>query len=57
MVGHPATAEWALSISPLHHIPNVIALAPDWTGLALVGTAVVAFTAIAFVGFCRRDIA
>lgn len=49
--------EWALSISPLHRVPNVTAPAPDWTGLAVVGAAFVVFTAIAFAGFRRRDIA
>jgi ABC-2 type transport system permease protein len=49
--------EWALSISPLHHTPNVTAPTPDWTGLLAVATAFVAFTAIAFAGFHRRDIA
>lgn len=49
--------DWALSISPLHHVPNVTAPSEDWTGLAIVALVFLAFTAIAFVGFRRRDIA
>lgn len=48
---------WALAISPLRHVPDVTASAPDWAGLAFPGAAVVVFTAIAFAGFRRRDIA
>ena len=48
--------EWALSISPLHHVPNVTVPAPDWMGLVGVGVAFVVFTAIAFAGFRHRDI-
>lgn len=48
--------EWALSISPLHHVPDVTVPAPDWTGLAGVGIAFFVFTAVAFAGFRRRDI-
>jgi ABC-2 type transport system permease protein len=49
--------EWALGISPLHHIPNVTTPAPDWTGLAAIGVAFGVFTTIAFAGFRHRDIA
>ncbi|HZE14608.1 MAG TPA: multidrug ABC transporter permease, partial [Mycobacterium sp.] len=48
---------WALSISPLRHIPVVTARTPNWPGLALLCAVVVVFTAIAFAGFGRRDIA
>lgn len=48
--------EWALSISPLHHVPNITASNPDWTSLALVVAVAAAFTAIAFSGFRGRDI-
>ncbi|MGB0438413.1 MAG: multidrug ABC transporter permease, partial [Mycobacterium sp.] len=48
--------EWALSISPLHHVPDVTVPVPDWTGLAGVGVVFVVVTAVAFAGFRRRDI-
>jgi ABC-2 type transport system permease protein len=48
--------DWALNFSPLHHVPNVVAPSPDWTGLAWVSGFAVAFLAIGFVGFRRRDI-
>lgn len=48
--------EWALSISPLHHIPNVVAKDADWSGLAWVSVIAVVFVAIGFIGFRRRDI-
>ncbi len=47
---------WALSISPLHHVPNITA-SPSWTGLAVVGVVFALLTAIAFAGFRHRDIA
>ncbi|MBS4730162.1 multidrug ABC transporter permease [Mycobacterium sp. SM1] len=49
--------EWVLSISPLHHVPNITAPSPHWTGLATVGAVFVALTAVAFAGFRHRDIA
>ncbi|WP_432874849.1 ABC transporter permease [Kribbella sp. CA-245084] len=48
--------DWALGISPLHHVPNVTAPAPTWSGLAWLGGVVIIFTATAFAGFRRRDI-
>jgi ABC-2 type transport system permease protein len=48
--------EWAMSFSPLHHVPNVIAPSPDWTGLAWVSAFAVVFLAVGFVGYTRRDI-
>jgi ABC-2 type transport system permease protein len=50
------TPEWALNFSPLHHIPNVVAPSPDWTGLAWVSGFAIAFLAIGFLGYRRRDI-
>jgi ABC-2 type transport system permease protein len=47
---------WALSISPLHHVPNITA-SPSWTGLSLVSLVFVLLTAVSFAGFRRRDIA
>ncbi len=49
--------EWALSISPLHHVPNMTAAEPNWTGLLAVAAIFLGFTVIAFIGFRRRDIA
>ncbi len=47
---------WALSISPLHHVPNITA-SPHWTGLAIVSVVFGLLTAVAFAGFRHRDIA
>lgn len=48
--------DWALSISPLHHVPNVTAASPDWAGLAWLTAFGALFLTIAFVGFRRRDV-
>lgn len=48
---------WVLGVSPMWHIPNVTAGRPDWSGLAWLALAVAVFTAVAFVGYRRRDIA
>lgn len=48
--------DWALDISPLRHVPNVVAAAPDWAGLAWLGGVVVLLLAVGFVGYRRRDI-
>lgn len=48
--------EWMLSISPLHHVPNVTASSPDWSGLAWLALVAIAFGTVAFLGFRRRDI-
>lgn len=47
---------WALSISPLHHVPNVTAAHQQWTGLAIVGGIFLLFNVVAFAGYRRRDI-
>ncbi|MCO7221383.1 ABC transporter permease [Klenkia sp. PcliD-1-E] len=47
---------WALGISPFHHVPDVTAASPGWTGLVVVGAAAAALTVVAFVGFGRRDV-
>lgn len=49
--------DWILGISPFWHVPNVTATAPDWSGLLWLFLAVGLFTAVAFAGFRRRDIA
>jgi ABC-2 type transport system permease protein len=48
--------EWALDISPLRHVPDVSAAAPEWAGLAGLGLVVVAFLVVAFTGFRGRDV-
>jgi ABC-2 type transport system permease protein len=47
---------WALDISPLRHVPNVTAAAPDWAGLAQLTVVVLLFLLIGFAGFRHRDI-
>lgn len=48
--------DWQLDISPLRHVPNVAQASPDWSGLVWLSGFVVAFLAIGFVGFRRRDV-
>ena len=48
--------EWALSISPMHHVPNVMADDAAWTGLAVVSAIALVLWAIGFAGFGRRDL-
>lgn len=48
--------EWALDISPMHHVPTVTAADPSWTPLlVLLGIAAV-LVVIALAGFRRRDL-
>lgn len=47
---------WALSISPLHHVPNVTAQDASWIGLIFVVAVFLALNTVAYVGFRRRDI-
>ncbi len=49
--------DWALGISPYWHIPNVTTTNPDWTGLGWITLVTLAFLAIGFAGFRRRDLA
>lgn len=49
--------DWILGISPLWHVPNVTAAAPDWSGLAWLTLIGLALLAVAFTGFHRRDLA
>lgn len=48
--------DWVLDISPLRHVPNVTAASPDSAGLVWLAGFVVAFLAIGFIGFRRRDV-
>jgi ABC-2 type transport system permease protein len=48
--------DWALGISPLYHVPNVTATAPNFTGLAVVAVVAAAFIMVGFVGFRHRDV-
>ncbi len=49
--------DWVLGISPFWHLPNVATPDPDWTGLAWITLFTLAFLAIGFAGFRRRDLA
>lgn len=48
--------DWALGISPLHHIPDVTGSSPEWAALGWLGLVVVLLLAVAFAGFRRRDV-
>ncbi|MEL4356701.1 MULTISPECIES: ABC transporter permease [unclassified Luteococcus] len=48
--------EWALSISPLHHVPLVLAADPDWGNLGWLLLVACGFLAVGFAGFHRRDV-
>lgn len=48
--------DWVLGISPLWHVPNVAAAAPDWSGLGWLALVAAALTAVGFSGFARRDV-
>lgn len=48
--------DWALSISPLRHVPNIAAASPGWTGFIVLIGIIVALLAVGFVGFRRRDV-
>ncbi|AFR49132.1 ABC transporter permease [Gordonia sp. KTR9] len=48
--------EWALGVSPFHHVPDVSAAQPDWWGLCGVGVVVVLLVVLGFAGFRRRDV-
>ncbi|WP_256841978.1 ABC transporter permease [Ornithinimicrobium cryptoxanthini] len=48
--------DWALSISPLRHVPHVSAASPEWAGFVVLVGVVVALLAVGFVGFRHRDV-
>nr|WP_296768816.1 multidrug ABC transporter permease [Rhodococcus sp. (in: high G+C Gram-positive bacteria)] len=45
-----------LGVSPLHHIPNVNAPSPNWSGLGWLAVITSALLIVGFVGYRRRDI-
>ncbi|WP_084105581.1 ABC transporter permease [Demequina sp. NBRC 110056] len=49
--------DWALGISPVWHVPDILLPDPDWTGLMWVSLFTLGFTVIGFAGFRRRDLA
>ena len=48
--------DWILGISPFWHVPNVASADPDWLGLLWISLVTLAFIAVGFAGFRRRDI-
>lgn len=48
--------EWAMSVSPMHHVPSVLAEDPSWTGLAVVSAIAAGLLVVGPLGFGRRDI-
>lgn len=48
--------DWALGISPLHHIPIVSADSPDWSGLGWLLLVTAGLLVVGFAGYRRRDI-
>lgn len=48
--------DWAMAISPLRHVPNVLSTDPDWAGLGWLALICCAFLAVGFAGFRRRDV-
>lgn len=48
--------DWALGISPLHHIPIVSVASPDWSGLFWLALVTVGLLVVGFAGYRRRDI-
>lgn len=48
--------DWAMAISPLRHVPNVLSTDPDWAGLGWLALVCCAFLAVGFAGFRRRDV-
>ncbi|MEE2032624.1 hypothetical protein [Rhodococcus chondri] len=48
--------EWALSISPLHHTPNVTEPGTHWSSVMWLGAITLVLVVVGFTGFRRRDI-
>ncbi|MFV0632543.1 ABC transporter permease [Demequina sp.] len=49
--------DWALGISPVWHVPDILLPDPDWTGLWWVSLFTLGFVLLGFAGFRRRDLA
>lgn len=49
--------DWILGISPFFHVPNVTASDANWMGLVWISLVTLAFLAVGFAGFRRRDLA
>jgi ABC-2 type transport system permease protein len=50
-------SDWVLAISPFWHVPTTTSGSPDFSGLLLISLFTLAFLAIGFAGFRRRDLA
>ena len=48
--------DWALDVSPLRHVPNILAPTVDWMGLLWIAGAIAVLLTVGFVNCCRRDI-
>ncbi|MBB1510094.1 ABC transporter permease [Tessaracoccus sp. MC1756] len=48
--------DWAMAVSPLYHVPNVVADDPGWGSLWGLGAVLMVLLAIGFAGFRRRDV-
>lgn len=49
--------DWVLGISPFWHVPQVVAPAPDWTGLGWISLVTAALLVVGSAGFRGRDLA
>ena len=47
--------DWALGISPYYHVPHVAVEPHNWWGLLWISLVTMAFLAVGFAGFRRRD--
>ena len=50
-------SDWVLAISPFWHVPTTTSGSPDLSGLVWISLFTLAFVAIGFAGFRRRDLA
>jgi ABC-2 type transport system permease protein len=48
--------DWALGISPFHHVPTIGSDGATWTGLVVVGIVALVLSAAGLTGYRRRDI-
>ena len=47
--------DWALGISPFHHVPDMSAAERQWSGLMWVGVVAAVLLVVGFTAFRRRD--